>query len=431
MTNTQLASIYIGNPRSVEQDQQSSINSRSSGGMIHIVGGQSGEVIGTISYKNVIEDEHMQSLEDTLERFDFIIPANIRHTEHLSKRNRIIIPDEDVGYKEFIIAESGQFLMASGERRFEIYSLASYRDLAIGRVVYPEIFENQTPTTAVSIATRDTGWVPGIIEGSNTRTLEIENHTNPLAFLKHIATEFELELNFRVETDGKRVTGRYVDLLGQVGTNRGREIVLGRDLEGIRRTEKTENVVTALVGLGPEDADGNRLEVTVEDDDALQRWGRPDPSTGKLRHLIEIYEPQSERSEMTTAELRRYTRTELDKRINEVVEYEADVVDLEHVPGMENKKIRFGDTVRIKDEEFNPPLYVEARIFEQRRSIVDPSKKKVKLGDFTEYTEEEVNAIWIMLQKEIRKKIDVEKLREYAEPKKIEYDEAPEIKEGE
>src|SRR5690625_5804492 len=98
---------------------------------------------------------------------------------------------------------------------------------------------------------------------------------------------------------------------------------------------------------------------------------------------------------------------------------------------MENKKIRFGDTVRIKDEGFNPPLYVEARIFEQRRSIVDPSKKKVKLGDFTEYTEEEVNAIWIMLQKEIRKKIDVEKLREYAEPKKIEYDEAPEIKDGE
>src|SRR5699024_2678661 len=78
---------------------------------------------------------------------------------------------------------------------------------------------------------------------------------------------------------------------------------------------------------------------------------------------------------MTVSDARRYTRTALDKRINEQVTYEAKIVDLENVPGMENKKIRFGDTIRIKDEKFNPPLYLEARIFEQTRSITSNAKR--------------------------------------------------------
>src|SRR5690625_2837582 len=134
---------------------------------------------------------------------------------------------------------------------------------------------------------------------------------------------------------------------------------------------------------------------------------------------------------MTTEEARRYTRTALNKRIKTQVKYECTIVDLEHVPGMQNKKIRFGDTIRIKDTKFNPPLYLEARVFEQTRSIKSQAKKDIKLGDFVEFTEEEVNAIWIMLQREIRKKIDIDTLRNYAEPKKVESDTPPEIKEGE
>src|SRR5690606_38818005 len=135
-------------------------------------------------------------------------------------------------------------------------------------------------------------------------------------------------------------------------------------------------------------------EVFVEDTDALQRWGRPEPVTGELRHINEVYEPESDRAEMTEEELRQYTKTELNKRINTVVTYECSVVDLENVPSMENKQIRFGDTIRIKDTKFNPPLYIEARVYEQNRSIKSKAKKDIKLGEFVEYTEDEVKAIW-------------------------------------
>ena len=134
---------------------------------------------------------------------------------------------------------------------------------------------------------------------------------------------------------------------------------------------------------------------------------------------------------MTEEEARQYTRTALDKRINTQVTYETTILDLEEVPGLEHEKIRFGDTIRIKDVYFNPPLYLEARVFEIERSIKNKAKKDIKLGDYIEYTEEEVHAIWRQLRNQIRRRITAAQLVEYAEPKKVESSTPPPIKEGE
>src|SRR5699024_1880166 len=112
-------------------------------------------------------------------------------------------------------------------------------DLKKGAIIEPQKLESQSVSTAVAHALNGTNHTAGIIEGTGSRTFDIEEHTNPYAFLKRIAKEFELELNFRVETDGNRVTGRYVDLLEQTGEWRGREVTFGKDLQGIRRIERT------------------------------------------------------------------------------------------------------------------------------------------------------------------------------------------------
>ncbi|WP_416149434.1 phage tail spike protein [Salipaludibacillus sp. HK11] len=373
--------------------------------IIHITDGQTDQILDDITAKYIIDDEHMKSLESTLETFDFTVIAK-SFSEHLTKRNRLIIPDEDGAFIEFIIQESIKDHGIEGLTT-EVYSSASYLELKRATIIEPQTINEYTRTQCVSFATNGTEWVPGIIEGSGFRTFTIENHTNPYAFLKRIANEFDLELRFRVEKSGGKIVRRYVDLLERNGQWRGREAIFGKDLDGISRKEKTDDIVTALLGLGPEREDGTRLEVLVEDADALERWGR------NGNHIIETYEPQSSDQDMSLEDLEQYTRTALNKRINEVVEYESGIVDLEHVPGMENKVIRFGDTIRIKDVEFVPPLYLEARVFEQRRSIVDQSKKRVKLGDYTEFTEEEVRNIWQSLQAQIREKISEFDLVEY------------------
>ncbi|HLR91876.1 MAG TPA: phage tail spike protein [Atopostipes sp.] len=429
MVQTQLASMYIGNPYAFDAEDRLQGVSSKVDATIHILDGQSnqGVILDYITAKNIISDAHKKSLEDTLETYNFITFADKRFSEYLEKRNRFIIPDEDGTSREFVMYEGAKYKDSEGYKA-QVFAHASYLELKKATVLYPESYKG-TASQHAGRTLNGTGWQVGIVEVFGNKTLSRSKHTNPYEFLKHIAKEYGAELKFRVEHDGNKIVGRYVDLLERVGDWRGREVVFGKDLDGIRRVEK-QNIVTALLGLGPEDEDGNRIEVLVEDEDALKRWGRVD-EFGKLHHLIEAYEIQSERDNMTVTEARRYTRTALDKRINESVTYECSIIDLENVPGMANKEIRHGDTIRIKDEHFNPPLYLEARVFEFDRSIKSNAKKDIKLGDFTEFTEEEVNVIWIMLQREIRKKIDIDTLKEYAEPKKVESDTPPEIKEGE
>src|SRR5690625_4759380 len=417
--------MYLGNPQTIQRDDDGTTGY---GNMIFIVDPQTHEILDYITLDNVIDDNHRKNLETYLQTYDAIIFGGGRYDKHLEKRNLVIIPDEDGTLQEFVLFEVDKYRDTEG-RKTHFYAHASYLELKKANIIYPDKHESLTASQLGGIALNNTGWQIGIVEATGTRTMTIENHTSPYEFIKRIAREFEVELRFRVETDGQRITGRYVDMLERIGEWRGRQVEFGRDLDGIRRIEK-QDIVTALLGLGPEKEDGTRLEVLVEDEDALQRWGRVDEH-GNLHHLIEPYEIQSDRQEMTEEEARQYTRTALDKRINTQVGYETTVVDLEEVPGMSNKKIRFGDTLQIKDTEFNPPLYLEARVYEMTRSLKHKAKKDIKLGDYIEYTEEEVSAVFNQLRNEIRREVSMAQVREYAEPKIIESATPPPIEQGE
>ncbi|MBU5266304.1 phage tail spike protein, partial [Virgibacillus proomii] len=370
--------------------------------MIHVIDKQSDEIVGIIPNEEFWDDNYHRSLETTAETFEFMTFADRDYSEYLRGRNKVIIPDEDGDFRELTIWQAEK--VHEHSKHMIVFAKASYNDLRKAQVIKPQTLKSQSASTAAAIALKGTEWSVGLVESRGTRSIEIEDYTNPYDLLKRIATEFDLELDFRIETRGNKIVGRYVDLVQQIGQWRGREIEFGKDLLSIRRIEDTDNIYTALIGLGPE-KDGRRLEVLVEDYDALQRWGRRDPVTGELRHIIGTYEPQTEKEELSYDRLRTLTKNELEKRINEIVEYETEIADLEHVPGMENEKIRFGDTLKIKDTKFNPPLYVQARVFEVNGSIKERGKKSVKLGDYIEYTEDEVKEIWKSLQDEIKRSL--------------------------
>jgi len=375
--------------------------------MIHIMDGRTDEILDFIPLGEFWDDKHYKSLKDNMETFDFITFADKNYSKYLADRNRIIIPDEDGKYIEFIIQNTRKYRSSSGSLVIEVYSSASYIELAKANVIFPQTLQSKTAKEAAETVLKDTEWEVGQVDFAGIRTLQIEKYTNPYSLLKTITSEFDLELHFRVEIDGNKVSKRYIDLLKKVGNWQGREVEFGKDLVGIERKVDDSNIVTTLIGLGPESEDGNRLQVTVQDENALQRWGRRSPKTGLLMPIIDIYEPESTDTEMTEERLKVLTENELKKRINSIIEYSAEVADLEKVPGLEHEKFRLGDTIRIKDTTFNPPLYLEARIHTQERSISDQSQKKVTLGDYVEYTEEEVEAIWKSLQAQIAKKISM------------------------
>lgn len=373
--------------------------------MIHITDGKTDRILDVIDEEEFWEDKYTKSLKDTLETFDFTTFANKSFSEYLAERNRVIIPDEDGEYIEFIIENTRKFHGVDG-LFIEVYTSASYIELAKAKVIDPQTTPSWTAKQHAEMALSGTEWAVGTVDFAGSRTITIESYTNPYSYLKQIASEFNLELHFRVETDSNKVTRRYVDLIKRIGRWNGREVEFGKDLIGIERKEDFSNIVTALVGIGPERDDGTRLQVFVEDKDALARWGR----NGK--HLVDVYEPDSSDSNMTLEQLRSLTEAELAKRINSSVEYTGDVVDLEKVPGLEHEKFRLGDTIRIKDTAFTPPLYLEARIHTVERSIKQNGQKTVTLGDYIEYTEEEVFAIYKRLRAEIEKKVSLSQVME-------------------
>jgi phage minor structural protein len=373
--------------------------------LIHITDGKTDRILAVIDEDAFWGDKHTKSLKDMLETFDFTTFANERFSKYLAERNRVIIPDEDGEYIEFIIENTRKFHSVDG-LFIEVYTSASYIELAKAKVIEPQTTPAWTAKQHVEMALSDTEWTMGTVDFSGTRTITIESYTNPYSYLKQVANEFGLELHFRVETDGNKVTRRYVDLVERVGGWNGREVEFGKDLIGIERKEDFSNVVTALVGIGPERDDGTRLQVFVEDKSALARWGR----NGK--HIVDVYEPNLSDSNMTLEQLRSLTESELSKRIHSVVEYTADVTDLGKVPGLEHEKFRFGDTIRIKDTAFTPPLYLESRVHTVERSIKRDGQKTVTLADYIEYTEEDVFAIYKRLKAEIAKKVSMTEVME-------------------
>src|SRR5699024_8640794 len=322
-----------------------------------------------------------------------------KYAEYLSNRNRLIVPGEDGKWLEFRIEYTDKFRDSNGVPFIEIIAFETYHDLAKSKVIDPFKINN-TAEWHANNALSGTRYKVGTIDYKGSKTIEFEDATDPYSYLRKVAKEFDLELDFYIDVNGTEIT-HYVDLLEQVGEDRGRVVEHGRDLQSLRRTEDSSKVVTALMAYGPEREDGTRLSVFVEDRDALARWGE-----NGNEHIIEAYYPQSERMEMTLEELTQYARTELNKRINTVATYEANVVDLENMPGMENKKLRFGDTIGIKDTEYNPPLYMQARVFYQKREVFNREPKEIKLGDYVELTEEEVNEYWNKIRDEINKRMD-------------------------
>lgn len=346
--------------------------------MIHILHHQTDELVGWIS--QVHYDSHQNSL-DNKETYDFKTSIFEPGADKISKRSRIIIPSEEGDYREFIVDETVEL---TSQETIEVYSTGSFMDLAKLKVIPAQTRDGETVLSAATYALDGLPWKVGITEYSGIYKWTIENYTSALGALKQIATLFNCELRFRVTVEGDKVTGRYVDLLKRQGMDRGNEIVFGKDLVDIKRKVNTERVVTALYCISPEREDGTRLTTTVYDEKAFQNWN------WHGEDLIEVYEPESENQDMTLEQLTSYGKKELNKRIAAAVEYEVDAVALDQMSGYDHEVRRLGDTTRIKDEHFKPPMYLDSRVIFVERSVFDKSRKSYKLGEVIEYKEEDI-----------------------------------------
>ncbi|XLP22092.1 phage tail spike protein [Bacillus toyonensis] len=359
-----------------------------SNNLLHIVDYKTDQIIGVIQEKNYWNDIRQWEIKNNIDQLEFNTMDGTKESAKLMQQNLIVKQTRDGTFVSYVITESEQ---DSVDRSKKIHALGEHTKLKKAAVFKPQTLQATTVNESTDFALQGTEWKRGITEYSGVRTIHIKDFTNPLDFLKQIASTFGLEIRFRTEILGSFIVGRYVDLVKKVGRDNGKEFVLGKDVQGIRRIENSQDVVTALVGVGPskENPDTGKEEfLTFEDindgklyvsnNDALQRWSKD----GK--HLFDIYSPQTENQDMTKQRLKQLTEAELAKRINSSTLYEVDAVALEKVFGLSHEAVRKGDTVRIKDTGFSPPLFLEARLIAADEYDTDPSKDKYIFGDYRE-----------------------------------------------
>ncbi|PHE86021.1 hypothetical protein COF81_28650 [Bacillus pseudomycoides] len=349
---------------------------------LHILNSKTEATVGIIEEEDYRNDIRKWDLENALDTFEFEVGEDIQNSMLLMNRNIIAKRVREGGYVTYFISEIEQ---NSGDRSKKIVALGEHVKLKGARVILPQKLEQYTVNQLIDFCTKGSNWKRGVTEFASFRTITIDKPTNPLALLQRLKSEFGMELRFRTVIKGNQIVARYVDAVKKVGHDSGKEITLGKDLIGINRIENSQNIVTALVPVLDRGEDGILTIETVNDGknfvydfDAFKRWHQDG------HHIFDIYTPQTEDQDMKPERLKQLGEMELKKRINTSRTYEVDAQSLEKIFGLSHEAVRRGDTVRIKDTEFSPPLYLEARAIGGEECDTDPSRDKYYFGDYRE-----------------------------------------------
>lgn len=356
-------------------------------GDLHIVDYKTKMVIASLKPEDYIEDLRHWELKDNADILDIKLLDESPFLIYFQQKNLILKETRSGVITPYVITEIAK---DSAAHTATVYASGEWIKLDKDAYISPQKITSKDAAYYMNFATARTIWEVGVIEAVGTRTMTIDTFISPLRFIKEVATLFDnVEIQYRIVMNPTKPPTRYIDLVKKRGRETDKEIILGKDLLGIKRIENSENIITALVPfVMGRDADGNDKLITIEsvnnglqyivDEAAYQRWN----VDGK--HLFGFYTPETDNEDMAPARLLTLAKTELKKRVDTIVSYEVDSVDISRVFGYEHEAVGEGDTIRIIDEGMTPTLYLEARAVAGDESRKDKRKSKYTFGNFVE-----------------------------------------------
>lgn len=355
-------------------------------GDLHIVDFKSKRIIASLKPEDYIEDLRHWEIKDNADILDFKLLDNSPFLDYIQQQNLVLKETRPGVITPYVITGIEK---DSSAHITTIYASGEWILLDKDSYLSPQTITSWSAQQFMSFATARTEWEIGIIEATGTRSTVTQNFTSPLRFIRETASLFDMEIQYRIVMNPTKPPTRYIDLVKKRGHDTSKEIILGKDLIGIKRKETSENIITALVPfIMGKDVNGNDKLITIEsvnnglqyiaDDEAFQRWN----VNGK--HKFGFYTPDSENQDMTPTRLLTLAKTELKKRISTIVTYEVDSVDISRVFGYEHEQVNEGDTIRIIDEGMKPTLYLEARAIAGEESHRDPRRNNYTFGNFRE-----------------------------------------------
>lgn len=354
---------------------------------IHIVDFESRRVIKTLKQGEYFDDVREWAIRDNVELLDFSVKATEDIAVYLQQQNIVLKEISPSHVMAYVITETDQ---ASQEGVIKVFASGMHVNLRQQGVIKPQLIKTTDCRGYMNIALQGTEWEIGRIEAEGKHEHTVKTFQDPVQFLKDTSDIFgNLELQFRATVKGGQLHRLLVDMVVRRGRVTGKEVTLGKDLNGIRRVENSEAVCTHLIPfLMGQDGEGKDKLITIESEnngeifitspEAFKRWN----INGKPRYGL--YTPETDNMQMSPARLFSLGKQEFKRRIEPHISYEVDAIDVHNVLGFEHEKIEDGDEIKINDEGMTPTLYLEARYISGKSSSMNPESNIYNFGRFRE-----------------------------------------------
>ena len=338
------------------------------------------------------DDELIEYLKGTASTFSCKVNAQHEDSRHLVEGNKLsfryqnkdyylnIMHVERDEYEVYIEAYTLSFELLNEKRSaYKASTAMSFEE-------YLEVFD---PEHVVSLGLNEVSDKKIIHEWTGEETI--------LGRLFSLATVFSAELEFLPRLNDNYSLKQIVmnaykehsDTVQGVGRDRT-DLVLryNKQISGIKKTSDITELYTAITPTGRDGLTLASLEKTEYDSEGNVEYRKPAGST----HLYAVQARDRFPSNLMAAENERYIGVDW--------EYDTDNVNTLYGQALAQLKKNcvpqvsyevegyfdtgIGDTVIIADEDFNPELYLQARVTEQHRSFTDPTQNKTTFDNFKE-----------------------------------------------
>lgn len=326
-----------------------------------------GENLGRLPYTAAT---HTEALDGTDE-------LKITCSRELSKGQRVVWVDRQGKAREHLVDEVSQVHDDGGKTYCKAVCINSIAELL------DDYIEDKRPSGGVAEALTSilggTRWEVGTcdLKASASHTFY---HISVREGLTALIATWGGELETRIETDGVKVTHRYIGVRASRGDQQSpKRFTWTKDIVDIKRTVGSANPKTRVYGYGKgveTDTGGYGRRLTfgdinggkdyVEDAEATKIWGHPDGKGGILPAVDTYINEQCE----DAAQLLQETQDYLDAVKEPTVSYEANVLDL-YAYGRTWEGVALGDCVAIIDKQFaEGGIRLKGRVSQIERDLV-------------------------------------------------------------
>ncbi|KMY59959.1 hypothetical protein AA906_07500 [Geobacillus stearothermophilus] len=323
-----------------------------------------GKPLGVL--KNAYNIEHEETLNDA-EVLTFSLPRDDRLA-------RVMMNDMEIIYmgKRFFIAEMNDGRDANGKPIFDVIC-PSYFVKLLDTFLIEITIDRKTPKAGLEQIVARTGWVVGRVEALSSQETQhsmSEKRKSALWAIRQWAKITGHEIQF--DTVKKEI-----NLVKQVGTNRGYGFRYRKNLKEIKRTIRAPEATVLYPygknGLSIESVNDNKPY--VEDYSWYTSLGIP-LIEAKQKYRKE-YVWEDERF-LLAGDLMRAAQEKLKVLSQPVISYQCKVIDLSALTGNSQYEFSVGDYVNVFDDELG--INVQTRIVRMRRFPDEPYRNEVELS---------------------------------------------------